>query len=376
MKLELIDIFILIGLSQGILFSLALLFGKLFSDKTNRFLAYSIIMTVIIGLNEWASEKGLSEIYYFIDFFGDDVPWILLFYVPIFVFILKSVQHKKALSQKLWVLTLPFIIFLFLNIFIDLDMDFNVIKANFLVENRGIIYELENYSAMVFSIIQCLICFFLIDKSNVPADNKRWLKYIWFFTLILLSIWVILVFVPVLNQNRKMDYLLWTGVSIFIYWLIYKGLYQFYLARDKEEIHEIIVKSSYVSVMPKNAPKKKQKGFVKENLYTVKLEQLMKEKHIYRDQDLGLNEVANILELSPGYLSEIINTTLGQSFTSYINSYRVNEVKKLLVDESFDQYNVLAIGMECGFRSKSAFYDTFKDFAGCTPNQFRTKNKS
>ncbi len=43
MTLEWIDILILLGLSQGILFSLALLFGKLFSDKTNRFLAYSIL---------------------------------------------------------------------------------------------------------------------------------------------------------------------------------------------------------------------------------------------------------------------------------------------------------------------------------------------
>ena len=61
MTLELIDVFILIGLSQGILFSLALLLGKLFSDNTNKFLAYSIIITVIIGLDVWASEKVFTS---------------------------------------------------------------------------------------------------------------------------------------------------------------------------------------------------------------------------------------------------------------------------------------------------------------------------
>ncbi len=377
MTLEWIDIFILLGLSQGILFSLALLFGKLFNDKTNRFLAYSILLIIIMGLNDWACKKGLDEQYYFIDFLGDDVPWILLFYVPIFVFILKSVQHKMANSNKLWLLTLPFMIFLFLNVLIDLDMDFNLIKADSLVRNRGIIYSIEYYLAMVFTIIQSLACYFLIVKSQIPRDKKQWLKYTWVFTLLLLVIWFILIFIPVLNQNRMMDHLLWTGVSFFIYWLIYKGLYRFNLAGDKEAIHRILNKPSYISEISEIVPKKSpNKISDKENIYMEKLEHLMTHKYIFRNPDLGLNDVGNMMELSPGYLSQIINTSLGQSFTSYINSYRVNEVKKLLIDEKFSHYSILAIGLECGFKSKSAFYNTFKKSTGCTPSQFKAKHKS
>ncbi len=377
MTLEWIDIFILLGLSQGILFSLALLFGKLFNDKTNRFLAYSILLIIIMGLNDWACIKGLDEQYYFIDFFGDDVPWILLFYVPIFVFILKSGQHKMANSNKLWLLTLPFMIFLFLNVLIDLDMDFNLIKAGSLVRNRGIIYSIEYYLAMVFTIIQSIACYFMIVKSQIPRDNKRWLKYIWFFTLLLLVIWFILIFIPVLNQNRMMDHLLWTGVSLFIYWLIYKGLYQFNIAGDKEAIHRILNKSSYISEISEIVPKKSpNKISDKEKNYMEKLEYLMKHKYIFRNPDLGLNDVGNMMELSPGYLSQIINTSLEQSFTSYINSYRVKEVKKMLIDEKFSHYSILAIGLECGFKSKSAFNNTFKKSTGCTPCQFKVKYKS
>ena len=67
MNLNPFDLLILIGLSQGLLFGLVVLFGKLFKDKVNRFLAYSVIMISVIGLDQWLSSRGFDEKYYFID---------------------------------------------------------------------------------------------------------------------------------------------------------------------------------------------------------------------------------------------------------------------------------------------------------------------
>lgn len=68
MNLNPFDLLILIGLAQGLLFGLVVLFGKLFKDKVNRFLAYSVIMISIIGLDQWMSSRGLDEKYYFIKY--------------------------------------------------------------------------------------------------------------------------------------------------------------------------------------------------------------------------------------------------------------------------------------------------------------------
>ena len=108
----LLDILMLIGLSQGIIFGIVLMYGKIFKDKTNRYLAFSIIILSIIGLNEWAIDQRLDDTYYLIDFFGDDVPWILLVFVPVHMYFKKSLDFKWNVRFRNWLLTIPFFIFL------------------------------------------------------------------------------------------------------------------------------------------------------------------------------------------------------------------------------------------------------------------------
>ena len=66
-----------------------------------------------------------------------------------------------------------------------------------------------------------------------------------------------------------------------------------------------------------------------------------------------------------------MNTYAGSNFSDYINSYRVEEAKKLLADTTFDNYTIVAVGLECGFNSKSTFYNAFKKFTGVTPTVYK-----
>ena len=75
----------------------------------------------------------------------------------------------------------------------------------------------------------------------------------------------------------------------------------------------------------------------------------------------------------PSELSQLINSSLDINFTSLINYYRVSDVKNMLLDPTFNKYSILSIGLEAGFKSKSAFYDTFKKETGSTPNQYKNK---
>ncbi len=87
------------------------------------------------------------------------------------------------------------------------------------------------------------------------------------------------------------------------------------------------------------------------------LELLMNEKHLYRESDLDLQTVASKLEMTGHQLSELINTQLSMSFSSFLRVQRVEAAKVMLVNEPSS--SVLSIGMAVGFASQSNFYDAF-----------------
>jgi AraC-like DNA-binding protein len=61
------------------------------------------------------------------------------------------------------------------------------------------------------------------------------------------------------------------------------------------------------------------------------------------------------------------------NFNTFVNTYRVEEVKRLLVD--YPEKTVLQIAHEAGFNSKSSFYDSFTRFTGLTPVEYRKNSR-
>ncbi|MDX6183929.1 helix-turn-helix domain-containing protein [Flavobacterium sp. Fl-77] len=79
--------------------------------------------------------------------------------------------------------------------------------------------------------------------------------------------------------------------------------------------------------------------------------------------------------MSAGYVSQLINMITGDNFANYINNYRVEAVKEMILDSDYENYSLLAIGLESGFTSKTTFHNAFKKSTGMTPNSFRNTNK-
>ena len=100
-----------------------------------------------------------------------------------------------------------------------------------------------------------------------------------------------------------------------------------------------------------------------------RLRELMEVEKIYREMELKLDDVAAMLRITPHQLSEFINDCMGMNFTSYINHYRVEEAKRLLVDKP--EESTLTIGFQVGFGSKQSFNTIFKQQTGMTPSGYR-----
>ena len=54
-----------------------------------------------------------------------------------------------------------------------------------------------------------------------------------------------------------------------------------------------------------------------------------------------------------------------------MNTYRVEEAKRQLLDDTKKHYSLLAIAEEVGFNSKSAFNAAFRKQTDMTPSDFR-----
>lgn len=371
MSINLLDILILGSLFQGLIFGLGILLSKAFRGTVAKYLAYSILLIAMIGLNEILSRWNFDDQYYFIDFFGDDVPWILLYYIPLFFFFRKSSQQDLRPIQKA-LLFFPFAFFLLLNILINLDVDFGLYRIPNIDTFKSRVYEAEYYTALALSIILCLLSYHLVVKKNLPFADAHWLKRIWLFSALLILSWLLLVLIPsnFRGGDRLWDYIFWLGISSFIYWLTYKGLYQFKLAKD---VDHPLLSPQAVQTIERNKPSPTP-SFTKENPYFQQLEQLMNEEEIFRDPNLNRDVIAQRLGISPGYFSQLINAVTGDSITHYMNTYRVEAVKQMIKDPSFAPFSLLAIGKEAGFTSKSAFYTTFKKMTGMTPNAFKNSS--
>jgi len=83
---------------------------------------------------------------------------------------------------------------------------------------------------------------------------------------------------------------------------------------------------------------------------------------------INRDKMAEMVNLSPGYFSNLFRSEVGMSFSDYLIQVRVENAKCLL--KRFD-LSVEAISKKCGFNSLAHFSRTFKDRCGLSPLKFR-----
>lgn len=91
----------------------------------------------------------------------------------------------------------------------------------------------------------------------------------------------------------------------------------------------------------------------------------------FLQQDLTLQQLADSLSINSKYLSQVINEKSGKHFMDFVNEYRVNLAKEILLTPAYRHYTIVAIAQEVGFNSRSAFYASFKKFTGKTPSEYK-----
>lgn len=84
--------------------------------------------------------------------------------------------------------------------------------------------------------------------------------------------------------------------------------------------------------------------------------------------EISLDTVAEVVNLSTSYLSFIFKENSGLNFVDYVNQFRLQKAKELLETSS---YNISQIARLVGYSSANSFSKVFKKYNGISPGQYR-----
>ncbi|SIN96253.1 helix-turn-helix domain-containing protein [Chitinophaga niabensis] len=116
-------------------------------------------------------------------------------------------------------------------------------------------------------------------------------------------------------------------------------------------------------------PERKKIAETDASIWLDKLEKVIRDKALYKDPNLKLNDLAQHINISMHQLSQLLNDNLGKSFSTYINEYRIAEACKLITTN--ERLTFEAIGYEVGYNSKSTFYAAFRKIKDMTPALYK-----
>ena len=111
-------------------------------------------------------------------------------------------------------------------------------------------------------------------------------------------------------------------------------------------------------------------------LYIAKINALMKEKKPFLDNDFTLAKLSKGVSMPLYLTSHVLNEGLNTNFSDYINSFRIEESKELLVSQEYKHIKISEIAFQCGFNSLSTFNSHFKRSNNSTPSQYRNSHYS
>lgn len=104
--------------------------------------------------------------------------------------------------------------------------------------------------------------------------------------------------------------------------------------------------------------------------WKLQIENLIQTDKLYQNPELSLTEVAKKLQTNTSIISKTINQGFTMNFNDFINNYRIEAVKTMLVNGDHKKSTLLGIAYDCGFNSKATFNRAFKKNTGFSPKEF------
>ncbi|MEM7572494.1 MAG: helix-turn-helix domain-containing protein [Bacteroidota bacterium] len=372
MQLDLWSLIILLFLAQGI-FCLAAIWWPVKERPASGRLYLSLLILVLLWIMaEFLSVRNVFKIQ-LNAFYGTRYgSWFLL--GPLVYFFLRAITEKDWQFRRRELLHfLPFLIFtLLIPAWSGEELGQRQIHYGMLAvfdHRPKVVSGFERLYAHIFYLQFLHFAVYLLynlrqirhyrDQLAQIYASRAHLNWLWVFHgLLLLALVFAASFLFILFRadfySRSLDYLYILPMGLFVYSV------GFQLTRIKWIRVANPSKSRYRNSTIKSSEREDFRQRLIKHLAEVKP---------YLKNELRLAELAQEINISSHQLSQLINEDWGQSFFDFINTYRVQEAKKLIVDHP--HWTLLQIAFAAGFNNKTSFGNAFKKQLGVTPSTYR-----
>lgn len=314
---------------------------------------YPILLIAIVGMLN-------GYLKFFFEDLDNFIPVLNLLFGPTLLFYYNNTVWKERHIRKEYVLHLSIGIIGLIFVVTDLLHDFSNYLIYFMFFHFGV-YLFTTFSVLISKKI-------IVLRTHEKKNNvfTRWstnFNTLLVITIIYISLLIEAFFTAPAIQFKFSILVTAIGSMYLLTRLIYLKfikIYRYY--NERNEIRKI--EKYKDSVLSKEQSK----------TLAIQLENLMHEKKPYLEDTLDLKTLAIHLKTHPKNLSQAINENFNRNFFDYINTFRVEEAKSMLVHKNYKDYKIYEIMYEVGFNSRSSFNSAFKKVTGLTAKQYRDRN--
>ena len=375
-----------LGIVQGILLACLLYFHPKSDRSVNLFLALYICCLSICAATPYIERLVTWQKSFFIEPFPLLLGPLLYLYVRSFS---STVTWRKAFPHLLTFVVFMFLSYAFFDYMGGRYPDAKEVPADALHDPWAIMLSLLRLTQLLiyyFVARRALIAYqrsirhLLSETSHLDLHWIRWLINGHLF----LVLCTIVMYALMLQYPEQFSLLLLITVAIitpYIYLATYKGITQPTLWKaqpglNKAMIETEIEEATAIESKQGNGEKPRLRaGLAPDRMdeLTARIIVLMEVEKLYQETELTLQDLADKLQSPTHQVSQAINEGMKKNFYDLVNSYRVAEAKRLLLEPGNRNYTILSVGFEAGFNSKTTFNTVFKKFTGLTPTEFRQK---
>lgn len=366
----LFDILVLSGTVLGFFMSLSIATSSFFRSKANYYLSVSLFLLTLVMMLGWLNANtGIIRML-------TALMWELLIPITLLSYFLIHLNHPFYRSKTYKLLYLPFLISVAIDIPLELDfsMGYYELPVNKSDPMIDIFFQTEDWLAFIMNSGLMVWARAMIYKSAIESRIKTWLRRLNSMLLTIIGVWLLQEITDVISGNTFSSLFIWTVISLVVWLVLYFGVFKLQIAIERKEMHQLLLQQKKEK---HDLERKAQSGPAgtcsKQHELVALFTKLVEYDEWYKNTLLSRQDIAKEMGISEGYLSQIIKKELNKSIVQIINDLRVAEAKRLLHSPSFGKYSIEAIGLESGFKSKSAFYSQFKTSTGISPGEFRKR---
>lgn len=301
-----------------------------------------------------------------------------------YFFILYTLDNKRIFSKRDFFHLLPFIVnFIELcpTFFCSIEHKVELLRAfnestfmdsslGYLNTRQHVLLKNTIYLVYCFSCLRLLLSVF--DEENKVLFLKNRLLFSWLIFDTYAKLVFIVIALLLVSLSSYLPFFLRDVSNLFFgLEMLVSIIYLFFNPRLMLGVQWVGVKEidNLISLDTKKSNRKKKK----EQLILEQLTQFMDVNKPYRNK-VSINDIAIYMKISSAKLASIINENYNQSFTDYINTYRLKSIDYQVSEKKHLKYSFEHIAYDAGFSSKNAFYVAFKKLRNTTPKKFYNIN--